>query len=201
MIRVLCLAGGLASAAGLSQYPEFSQQYMQRLAGQVEALTVEVKAFDAAALAEGMGREEALQDLSASAFQERHQADLRAMFARHARLADNLTALRTASPLQRIAMPHRLADGPTLQAVWADFTPAVPVSAAGAASAGVGFLAGWAGLAAALSAIAAPLRRLMRRKPARPRREPGLRVNPPVARPTLVAEAPHPMPKLAGVRR
>ncbi len=201
MIRVLCLAGGLAGAAGLSQYPEFSQQYLQRLAGQVDALTVEVKAFDAAALAEGMGREEALQDLSASAFQERHQADMRAMFARHARLSDNLIALRAASPLQRIAMPHRLADGPILWAVWGDFTPAMPISTAGAASAVVGFLAGWVALAATLATMAAPLRRLFRRKPKPSRREPGVQVNPPVARPTLVAEAPNPLPKLAGVRR
>lgn len=36
--RVLALAGGLSGAVGLSQFPEFSQQYLQRLAGQVDAL-------------------------------------------------------------------------------------------------------------------------------------------------------------------
>ncbi|MBU0778826.1 MAG: DUF2937 family protein, partial [Alphaproteobacteria bacterium] len=35
MIRALALIGGLAGGAALSQYPEFSQQYLQRLAGQV----------------------------------------------------------------------------------------------------------------------------------------------------------------------
>ncbi len=202
MIRALCLVGGLAGAAGLSQFPEFSQQYVQRLAGQVDALTVVVKEFDASALAEGMGREEALQDLSGSDFQLRHQADMRAMFARHARLADNLTVLQAASPLQRLILPHRMADGPTVQEVWSDFTPAVPVSTAGAAAAGAGFVGGWATLAALLGALAMPFRRRKTVAKAAPKRhEPGLRLDPPLARPTLVAQTPDSRPRLAGVQR
>ena len=54
--KVLALAGGVAGAAGLSQYPEFSQQYIQRLAGQVDALTVVVADFDRSALANGLSR-------------------------------------------------------------------------------------------------------------------------------------------------
>ncbi len=202
MIRALCLVGGLAGAAGLSQFPEFSQQYIQRLAGQVDALTVVVKKFDASALAEGMGREEALQDLSGSDFQLRHQADMRALFARHARLADNLLVLREASPLQRLVLPHRMADGPTVQEVWSDFTPAVPVSTAGAAAAGAGFVGGWAVLAALFGTLAMPFRRCKAVAKAAPKRhEPGLRPDPPLARPTLVAQTPDSRPRLAGVQR
>ena len=61
MIRVLCLMGGLTGAIGLSQYPEFSQQYIQRLAGQVDALTIEARRFDDSALAEGMGWRAAIE--------------------------------------------------------------------------------------------------------------------------------------------
>lgn len=202
MIRALCLAGGLTGAVGLSQYPEFSQQYIQRLAGQVDALTVEVKRFDARALSEGLGREEALEALTGSDFLDGHQADERAMFARHTRLSENLTILRAASPLERLTLPHRMADGPTVQEVWGDFTPAVPVSVAGAASAGAGFLGGWLMIMALLAALAAPFRRKHAAKAETAKRhEPAVKVDPPIARPTLVATQPSHIPRLAGAQR
>ena len=52
--RVLTLAGGLSGAAGLSQFPEFSQQYAQRLGGAVEELQLFVEEFDADAAGVGM---------------------------------------------------------------------------------------------------------------------------------------------------
>ena len=41
-MRAIAVAGGLAGAAGLSQFPEFSQQYVQRLGGAVDELTAVV---------------------------------------------------------------------------------------------------------------------------------------------------------------
>ena len=134
MRRALALCGGLLGAVVLSQYPAFNQQYLQRLAGQVDALTVVVKDFDASALAAGLGREAALEEMTGTAFLTARQADMRRTFARHATLADNLTALRAATPLARIAMPQRMADPATLSATWADFEPALPFSAPGAAN-------------------------------------------------------------------
>ena len=51
ILRALTLAGGLTGAAVSSQFPEFSQQYTQRLGGAVDALAVVVADFDAMALA------------------------------------------------------------------------------------------------------------------------------------------------------
>lgn len=202
MIRAICLVGGLTGAVGLSQYPEFSQQYVQRLAGQVDALTIEAKRFDDSALAEGLGREEALQALTGGDFVVRRQADMRQMFARHARLNENLMVLRNASSLERLVLPHRMADGPTVQEVWADFTPAVPVSVAGVASAGTGFLGGWIAIAGFIALLMAPFRRksAAKSRPAQ-RREPGVKVEPSLARPTLVTEPKSHIPRLAGVER
>ena len=202
MIRVLCLVGGLAGAAGLSQFPEFSQQYLQRLAGQVDALTVVVKDFDASALAAGMGREDALEQMAGTPFLESRQVDMRRTFARHARLTENLILLREAGPLARLTQPHRMADPDTLAATWADFTPAVPVSVAGVVSAGTGFLAGWGLLAAILAAATAPFRgkRQSAKHQAR-RRELAIRQDPTVARPTLVTTPTDNRPRLAGVQR
>ena len=53
MIRTLTLAGALAGAVSLSQFPEFSQQYLQRLSGAVDELRGLVLAFDATAGAAG----------------------------------------------------------------------------------------------------------------------------------------------------
>ena len=159
MLRILALAGGVAGAASLSQFPEFSQQYLQRLAGQVDALTLVVAEFDATAAANGLTREAALQEVKGSAFLDDRRDDLSRAFARQTRLADNLQALRVASPLERLTMPHRLADPETLQATWADFRPAVPVTVDGAVSAVVGYLGGWLAAAGLLSLLAAPFRR------------------------------------------
>ena len=63
MIRALILAGGVAGAAGLSQFPEYSQQYNQRLAGAVDELSHVVADFDASAAAEGLSREAALAQM------------------------------------------------------------------------------------------------------------------------------------------
>lgn len=200
MIRVLCILGGLAGGASLSQYPEFSQQYLQRLAGQVDALTEVVKDFDASALDAGLGREQALEELTGSPFLESRQASMRRTFARHARLAENLMVLRDAGPLARLTLPHRMGDAATLRATWADFTPAVPVSVAGVTTAGAGFVAGWGVLAALFAALSRPLR-----KPAKPprkhRRAPAVRSDPPLNKPTLVTTPADHRPRLDGVQR
>lgn len=202
MIRAICLVGGLTGAVGLSQYPEFSQQYIQRLAGQVDALTLVVKEFDADALSAGLGRQEALEQMVGTPLLEARQATMRRTVARHARLSENLMVLRAASPMERLVLPHRMADGPTVQEVWGDFTPAVPVSAAGAASAGAGFLGGWALFALLIAALLVPLRRLRSAQgPNRNRHEPVVKKDPPIMRPTLVADTAPNRPRLAGVQR
>lgn len=225
MIRVLALAGGLAGAATLSQYPEFSQQYLQRLAGQVDALSVVVRDFDTSALEAGMGREEALGQMTGQPFLIARQADMRRTFARHAVLSDNLAVLSAASPVARLAMPHRLGDADTLRATLADFQPAVPLSVAGLTAAGAGFVGGGTLMTMLLGLVLLPFRRRPRRTDhlGRPLRDgaPGrtvlhvhaapqatqpatrpARAEPPVERPrpVLVPDTP-PRPRLMGEKR
>lgn len=154
------LVGALAGAVGLSQFPEISQQYLQRLAGQVDALGVVVRDFDASASRNGLSREDALAEMAGSPFLEDRQKDLRRTFLRHAQLSDNLVALRQASPLTRMTMPQRLGDVETLQATWSDFRPAVPVTLDGLAAAAIGFFGGGALLSGLLSLLLWPVRRL-----------------------------------------
>lgn len=46
MFRTLAMIGGIAGAVALSQFPEFSQQYMQRLSGARTELKVITAGFD-----------------------------------------------------------------------------------------------------------------------------------------------------------
>lgn len=199
ILRALALCGGLAGASGLSQYPEFSQQYLQRLAGQVDALDVVVADFEASAFRAGLTRSQALAELTGTPFLSDRQADMRRTFRRHAVLTDNLAALRDASPLGRIIMPQRIADPATFAATWSDFRPALPLTFAGLVSGLAGLALGWAIVRMLLGLILTPVRRT-RMPRAHPRAPAGHRTEPVVARP---AAAPHvpPVPRLSGVRR
>lgn len=193
MIKTLSLAAGVAGAVAFSQIPAFSQQYLQRLAGQVDALTTVVMDFDQSALSTGLGREAALQQMTGTPFLDARQSDMRTTFARHTRLSDHLLTLRTATPVQRLAMPHRHSDIATIKATWADFTPGLSMTPDGALAAGTGAVAGWGVASAFLSIFAWPFRR-RRNKPVAaptPRTDPILQAHSPQAT-TLRADIRHP---------
>lgn len=143
MIGLLRLAVAVCLAVVLSQFPAFSDQYVQRLGGQVDALSRIAAEFDASAEGAGLTRDQALADLSGSAFREAHRSNMRDVFARLDQAREDLQLLRLAGPLERMLLPHRLRDGETLAATWGDFRPAVPVTVAGLWAAGIGLILGW----------------------------------------------------------
>lgn len=159
MRRILAFVAGLGSAAVLSQFPEFSQQYLQRLGGQAEALQKVVAEFDISATRALLTREEALKELDGSRFLTQHQVDMRAVIARSEKASADYALLQAAGPLERLALPHRFRDSETLQATWKDFRPALPLTVEGAASAGVGFGLGWATLALLSGLFLRPFRK------------------------------------------
>ena len=161
MIRLAALAGGLAGGVALSQFPEFSQQYLQRLGGQVDALAAVTESFDASAAKAGVTREAALTSMHGNDFLGFHQADMRATFGRFDRLSSDLTMLREAGPVERMFLPQRFDDAELLSATWGDFQPAVPATTAGLTTGAVGFAAGWAAVGGLLSLLARPFRRRM----------------------------------------
>ena len=100
--KVITLAGGVAGAASFSQFPEFSQQYIQRMGGAVDELTRFVAEFDADAAELGLSREAALVDLAAGGDMGRARAETVAgTITRHARLEADLRALEGAGPFTR----------------------------------------------------------------------------------------------------
>lgn len=143
MSGILKLIVALIAAAILSQFPAFSDQYVQRLGGQVDALTRMAEEFDVSAERAGLTRNEALAELSGTEFRDAHGRDVVRNFQRLDHARADLQLLRLASPLERMALPHRLRDPATLTATWGDFRPALPLTPSGLIAAGIGFALGW----------------------------------------------------------
>jgi len=141
--RIINIAGGVVLAAGASQFPEFSQQYVQRLGGAVDELSKIVAAFDASAQAVDLTREEALLELSGTEFLERRQADMRFTIGRYERLKTDYENLRDATAFERVRYINGLTDRELIGNTWGDFQPAVPLTPDGAVFTGSGFLAGF----------------------------------------------------------
>lgn len=163
MLRILTLAGGIAAGAVTAQFPEFSQQYVQRLGGAVDALEKVVADFDASAQAAGLTRAAALEELQGTDFLNRRHTDMERTFARYDQLRGDLQTMQTAGPFMRAYFAAQSTDSEVARAALAAYQPALPLTAAGGIFAGVGFLAGW--LAVAL--LLWPLRRrAITRRPA-----------------------------------
>lgn len=159
ILRALTLAGGLAGAAVTSQFPEFSQQYTQRLGGAVDALAEVVADFDASATAVGLSRDAALAQMQGTEFLERRRADMTATFLRYERLRADLAEVEGQGPFMRAYHAARLTDGQIARAAWTAYQPAVPINFAGLSFAFVGFLLGTAALGVVLRLLAWPFRR------------------------------------------
>lgn len=158
--RALTLAAGLTGAAACSQFPEYAQQYTQRLGGAVHELTRIVADFDASAEAAGLTRAAALDEMRGTAFLDRRRADMSRTIARSDRLRADLALLRGAGPFTRAYHAGRFTDPEIARAALRDYKPALPMSVEGVTFAAAGFLLGTMSLAL----ISAALRRATRRK-------------------------------------
>ncbi|HAV08336.1 MAG TPA: DUF2937 domain-containing protein [Rhodobacteraceae bacterium] len=159
--RVLALVGGLTTAGVSAQFPEFSQQYLQRLGGAVQALDEVVAEFDGSAAKLSLTRFQALEQMQGTAFVQARRADMEALFLRHARLTADYQQMRAAGPFMRLYHTRRMGDRELLRGTWGDFVPALPLSFAGAVFAGAGLVLGWAMVRLVLGALA----QVFRRKP------------------------------------
>lgn len=128
IFRAATLAIGLAGAFGAAQFPAYSQQYMQRLGGAVDALQQVVADFDASAAAEGITRTQALEQMRGTAFVERRRADMIRTFERHAQLRADLAALQGHGPFMRAYRAGHLTDAEIATRAWQAFQPALPLT-------------------------------------------------------------------------
>lgn len=142
ILRMITLAAGIVGGLSAAQLPEFSQQYVQRLGGAVDALSKVVADFDTSATAEGLTRDAALQQMTGTDFLDRRRADMERSFARHARLSNDLKAMQGQGPFSRAYLLSSRADSEIVRATWAAYKPALPITLAGAIFAAFGFVFG-----------------------------------------------------------
>ena len=161
MRRLLAGTGGLALAVILSQFPEYAQQYTQRLGGAVDELRVITEEFDRAAAEGGLGRDEALDRYNASNddFLAGRGISMSATFQRYDLLAATLATIEGAGPVDRLqALPAYL-DTDIGRRTLENYRPAVPVTMEGVLYAGVGFILGYLVFSGLVRFLALPFRR------------------------------------------
>jgi len=160
MRRTLATLGGLCLAVLFSQFPEYAQQYEQRLGGAVNELRIIVADFDADAQRFGLSRPQALQRYSASpdGFIIARGTNMQRTLARYDALRTALEDLQGANAWQRVIHLSDYLDEQISAQALAAFKPAVPVSAEGLTWAITGLALGYLAVSAFLGFLTLPLR-------------------------------------------
>ncbi len=159
VIRALAMAGGLVGAVTLSQFPEFSQQYLQRLSGAVDELRLVTAAFDLTARASGLSRDEALAQIGGTQFTDDLRENMANSINRYERLEADYSALAGVDPLRRLVRFWHFRDVDLAGRTWDDFRPAIPATTDGLIFAGIGFASGWLMFSVLLFMVTRPFRR------------------------------------------
>lgn len=161
MRRIVSITGGLALGIVLSQFPEYAQQYTQRLGGAVDELRVITEEFDTAATAAGMTRETALGRFSATSddFIQGRGQSMAQTFARYEQLSATLAEIRGADAIARLTLLPRYLDTEIGGRALENFRPAVPVTLEGLGYAGGGFLIGYLLTSGLIRLLMLPFRR------------------------------------------
>lgn len=145
MRRMIAGVGGLVLGIVLSQFPEYAQQYTQRLGGAVDELRIITTDFDQAAAAGGLDRSAALERYNASndQFLAGRGSSMTGTFQRFEQLSATLTRIQNAGPVERFqALPAYL-DTDIGRRTLENYKPAIPVTVEGILYAGGGFILGY----------------------------------------------------------
>lgn len=161
MRRTLGIIGGLGLGLVLSQFPEYAQQYTQRLGGAVDELRIITAEFDAAATAAGMTRETALGRYAAASddFLQGRGVSMQHTFDRYTELSAMLERIRGADAVARLTMLPQFMDTEIGGRALENFQPAVPVTPEGLAYGAGGFLLGYLVTSGLVRFLMLPFRR------------------------------------------
>ena len=161
MRRLIAGTGGLALAVVLSQFPEYAQQYTQRLGDAVDELRVITEEFDRAAAEGGLDRQTALERYNASNddFLAGRGSSMSATFQRYEMLSTTLADIEGAGPVERLQSLPAYLDTDIGRRTLEAYKPAVPVTMEGILYAGGGFILGYLVLSGLVRFAAMPFRR------------------------------------------
>lgn len=158
------LVGALAGGLTASQYPEYTQQYQQRLGGAVEELGVVIENFDQDAANQGLNRDQALAryDASTDQFLMERGLSISKTIARFENLKAHQQALIDAGPVEQFTAFASHLDPKLLSDTMNSYKPAVPVTPSGLTFLGLGLLIGWGLFRFVWGIFAWPFRRRVR---------------------------------------
>lgn len=147
------LANSAAAALGalsLSQFPEFYQQYLQRLGGRLEQALVQEARYYAAAKDAGLTIEEYIARFTTTSDEvlQNEGYIIQATLVDAHDLREALQTMTAAAPFERPFAFLSHLDQQTMNAAFDAFRPALPVTTEGLVYAGVGVLIGlmlWSG--------------------------------------------------------
>lgn len=161
LVVLAAALGGLAA----SQFPEFAQQYRQRLGGALEEMRQVVASFDADASRNRLTREEALSTYTRddTPFLRDQGASVKQQIGRYEWLSEQRSRLESAPPLMQPVVVLSGPDRRVAEGAWSDFAPAVPVTPVGFVWAGIGFVVA-GGLVSLLRQLGGAARRGLRRR-------------------------------------
>lgn len=161
MRRWIAAIGGVTLAATLSQFPEYAQQYTQRLGGAVDELRVITTDFDRAAELGGLDRAAALDRYNASNddFLAGRGTSMTATFQRFEILSRTLAEIEGAGPIERLQSLPAYLDSDIGRRTLENYKPAVPVTVEGVLWAGGGFVLGYLLVSGLFRFLALPFRR------------------------------------------
>ena len=161
MRRIVAGIGGLGLGIVLSQFPEYAQQYTQRLGGAVDELRVITEDFDRAAAEGGLDRGAALARYNASndAFLAGRGSSMTATFQRYDNLSSTLARIEDAGPVERLQSLPAYLDTDIGRRTLENYQPAVPVTMEGIFYAGGGFILGYLVLSGLWRFVTMPFKR------------------------------------------
>lgn len=161
MRRMLAGVGGVGLALTMSQFPEYAQQYTQRLGGAVDELRVVTADFDSAAEEAGLDRVAALDryQTSSDAFLADRGESMERTFVRYDQLSETLQKIQGADPLERLKNLPSFLDTDIGRRTLENYQPAVPVTMEGLFYAAAGFGLGYLILSGLIRFCALPFRR------------------------------------------
>jgi hypothetical protein len=161
MRRVVASIGGLALGVALSQFPEYAQQYTQRLGGAVDELRVVTEKFDRDAQDAGLDRQQALTrfETSPDQFLAGRGTSEAANFARYEQLSTTLARIQNANAVERFQMLPAYFDTDIGRRTLENYLPALPVTVEGILYAGGGFLVGFLVLSGLWRFLAMPFKK------------------------------------------
>jgi len=171
LIRRLALFFAMIAGVVSAQFPEYAQQYRQRLGGALDELNAIVARFDADAAQHGLSEPEGVTHLQQNpdSFVRARGDQMKDVITRRNKLQDQAKVFADDGSFKRVWELVTQADPPIAWRAYQSFEPGVPVTAEGFVSALIGFFIG-GGL---IRLLGWPIERHHRRKRKRLLPEPG----------------------------